>query len=35
MTAEDPKTLVKPYSYTRYYKRLDTEVLDDVCQDEQ
>ena len=34
MTAEDPKTLVKPYSYTRYYQKLDTEVMDDVCQDE-
>ena len=34
MTAEDPKTLAKPYSYTRYYKKLDTEVVDDVCQDE-
>ena len=35
MTAEDPKTLAKPYSYTRYYKKLDTEVMDDPCQDEQ
>jgi hypothetical protein len=35
MTAEDPKTLAKPYSYTRYYKKLDTEVMDDVCQDEE
>jgi hypothetical protein len=35
VTAEDPKTLVKPYSYTRYYKRLDTEVVDDVCQDQE
>jgi hypothetical protein len=35
MTAEDPKTLSRPYSYTRYYKKLDTEVLDDPCQDEQ
>jgi hypothetical protein len=34
MTAEDPKTLAKPYSYTRYYKKLDTEVMDDPCQDE-
>lgn len=35
MTAEDPKTLAKPYTYTRYYKKLDSEVVDDVCQDEQ
>ncbi len=35
MTAEDPKTLTGPYSYTRYYKKLDTEVMDDPCQDEQ
>ena len=33
--AEDPKTLTKPYSYTRYYKKLDTEVMDDPCQDEE
>ena len=35
MTAEDPKTLAKAYTYTRYYKKLDTEVMDDPCQDEQ
>jgi hypothetical protein len=35
MTAEDPKVLAKPYSYTRYYKRLDSEVVDDPCEDEQ
>ena len=34
MTAEDPKTLDKPYSYSRYFKKLDTEVMDDPCQDE-
>jgi len=33
MTAEDPKTLAKPYTYTRYYKKLDSEVVDDPCQD--
>jgi hypothetical protein len=33
MLAEDPKTLAKPYSYTRYYKKVDTEVADDVCHD--
>ncbi|HEV2198422.1 MAG TPA: hypothetical protein VGR73_01275 [Bryobacteraceae bacterium] len=35
VTAEDPKTLAKPYSYTRYYKKLDSEIVDDVCQDEE
>jgi hypothetical protein len=34
MTAEDPKALAKPYGYTRYYKKLDTEIMDDPCQDE-
>jgi hypothetical protein len=32
MTAEDPKTLATPYSYTRYFKKLDTEVEDDPCE---
>jgi hypothetical protein len=35
VTAEDPKTLSKPYSYTRYFKKLDTEIEDDPCEDEQ
>jgi hypothetical protein len=34
MTAEDPKILAKPYTYTCYFKKLDTEVMDDPCQDE-
>jgi hypothetical protein len=34
IAAEDPKTLAKPYSYTRYYKKIDTEVMDDPCHDE-
>jgi len=34
IAAEDPKTLAKPYSYTRYYKKVDGEVMDDPCQDE-
>ena len=33
VTAEDPKALAKPYAYTRYYKKLDSEIMDDVCQD--
>jgi hypothetical protein len=35
MTAEDPKALARPYTYTRYYKKLDSEIMDDVCQDEE
>jgi hypothetical protein len=35
VVAEDPKTLAKPYTYTRYYKKVDTEVADDVCRDEE
>ena len=34
MTAEDPKTLTKSYTYTRYYEKLKTEIQDDVCEDE-
>jgi len=34
MTAEDPTTLAKPYTYTRYFKKLDTELVDDICVDE-
>jgi hypothetical protein len=32
MTADDPKTLKKPYTYTRYYEKLDTEILEDSCE---
>jgi len=35
VTAEDPKTLAKPYSYTRYYKKLDSEIMDDPCEDQE
>lgn len=35
MTAEDPKALEKPYTYTRYYKKLASEIMDDVCQDQE
>ncbi|HSR06823.1 MAG TPA: hypothetical protein VLM42_06710 [Bryobacteraceae bacterium] len=34
VTAEDTKTLAKPYTYTRYYEKLKTEIQDDVCEDE-
>jgi hypothetical protein len=33
VTAEDPKTLAKPYSYTRYYQRSHTELQEDFCED--
>jgi hypothetical protein len=35
MTADDPKALAKPYGYTRYYKKVDSEIMDDVCRDEE
>ncbi len=35
MTAEDPMALAKPYTYTRYYEKLNTEIEDDVCRDEE
>jgi hypothetical protein len=34
VTAEDSKALAKPYSYTRYYEKLKTEVMEDSCEDE-
>jgi hypothetical protein len=33
VTAEDPKVLTKPYTYTRYYQRRDTELAEDFCQE--
>jgi hypothetical protein len=35
MTAEDPKVLAKPYTYTRYFEKLKTEIMEDVCVDEE
>jgi hypothetical protein len=35
VTAEDPKSLAKPYTYIRYYKKIDAEIMDDPCEDEQ
>jgi hypothetical protein len=31
MTAEDPKALAKPYTYTRYCEKLKTEIMQDSC----
>jgi hypothetical protein len=33
VTAEDPKALAKPYSYTRYYQRSANELQEDFCED--
>ena len=33
VTADDPKTLAKPFSYTRYYQRSTTELQEDFCED--
>ncbi len=33
VNAEDPQALVTPYAYTRYYERLKTEIVEDVCED--
>lgn len=34
MTAEDPQALAKPYTYVRYFKKLDREFEDDNCVEE-
>lgn len=34
MTAEDPQVLRSPYSYTRYYQRVDSEIQEDICQED-
>jgi hypothetical protein len=33
VTADDPKALTKPYTYTRYYQRSNTELQEDFCED--
>ena len=32
VTADDPKTLAKPFTYTRYYQRSNTELQEDFCE---
>jgi hypothetical protein len=32
VTADDPKTLVKPYTYTRYFEKTDSEIAEDICE---
>jgi hypothetical protein len=33
VTADDPKVLAKPYTYTRYYEKLSVEIMEDVCEE--
>jgi len=35
VTADDSKILAKLYTYTRYYEKLKTEIVDNNCQDEE
>ena len=35
LTAEDPKTLMKPYSYTRYFAKVNSEIQEDFCRDDE
>jgi len=35
MTAEDPKVLTKSYTYTRYYEKLNSEIGEDVCEEDE
>jgi hypothetical protein len=35
MTAEDPKVLTGPYTYTRYYEKLNSEIGEDICEEEE
>jgi len=33
VTADDEKALSKPYTYVRYYEKLSTEIMQDVCEE--
>ena len=35
VTADDSKVLAKPYTYTRYFEKLKTEIMDDACREEE
>lgn len=35
VTAEDPKALAKPYAYTRYYEKVNSEIVEDFCDNEE
>ena len=32
VTADDPQVLAELYTYTRYYEKLDREIMQDVCE---
>lgn len=32
VTATDPEVLAAPYSYTRYYEKVDAEIQEDICE---
>lgn len=34
VTAEDPKVLTKPYTYTRYFQKVNTEIQEYLCTDD-
>jgi len=34
-TGEEPMRLVKPYIYRRYFERLNSEIQEDICHDEE
>jgi hypothetical protein len=34
VAADDPKALAKPYTYTRYYEKVKSEIKEDICEDE-
>jgi hypothetical protein len=35
ITAEDPQALTRPYTYVRYFEKLRTEIMEDVCEVEE
>lgn len=35
VTAEDPKVVARPYTYTRYYEKIDSEIAEDFCENEE
>lgn len=32
VTADDPSILAKPFTYTRYFEKLHTDIMEDVCE---
>jgi len=35
MTAEDPEALAKPYTYTRYFEKVNAEIQENVCREDE